>query len=104
MNKLIFGFHCPICGEIHLLSALGVRPIVEDVDAEPWEPTLEMVEPVDEIHNDDGEVVGMSELRAVCCHCSGAFTIDLMVTPVTEDEAEPVKPHLTLVPNPDQSS
>lgn len=81
-NALIFGFPCPICGEGHLLSSLGVRPIVEDVD-EPLEPTLDMIE-----DSEDGE------LHAICGFCEGEFTVHLKLKPV---EPPAPGPHLKLV-------
>lgn len=99
-SPLIFGFHCPLCGAMHLLSSLGVKPIVEDVD-DPLEPSLVMHDPCEELISDDGEVIGMTELVAVCEFCQGSFTIDLMVTPHEEGEAEQQKPYLTLVPPPE---
>ncbi len=96
MPALIFGIHCPLCGEGHLLSSLGVKPIVRDIDEPEVEPTLEIVENEELILDEQGDVVAVSAIHVICCFCSGIFEIDVTVDPVVPT-TEP-GPKLSLVP------
>ena len=104
MPALIFGIYCPLCQEGHLLSSLGTKPIVRDLDEPEMEPTLQIVEKEELVLDRQGDVAAVSAVHAICGFCSGVFEIDVTVETVTgdipegEEPTEPGRPQLSLVP------
>lgn len=92
-NNFVFGVACPFCHNLHLLSALGVRPVEQEVGVPGMSPTLTST---NQVNSHTGEVIytdcDEDGVHAVCSYCDGVFALDVVATKVQNGGRRRLRP------------